>query len=559
MNRLTKLLTITILAACSAAAGAQKNTALRIYFIDVEGGQSTLFVAPGGQSLLVDAGWPGSNNRDADRIAAAAQLAGITRIDNLLVTHYHTDHVGGLPQIVSKIPVTRFLDHGPNREQDGGVTEQGWAAYQKVLADTHAAHQSLKPGDKLSIGAMRIEVVAGDGEVIAKPLAAAGKPNPACAGSPEKAAENSENDRSLGFVLTFGKTRILDLGDLTWNKERPLMCPVDKLGKIDVYVASHHGFDRSGSPALVDAIAPRLAIMDNGGHKGADAGAWQIVDTSPRLQALWQLHTAEARNAHNVPSARIANLSAATGGPAKDAGYALELTVQPTGALSMKNLRTGETVPYSLTTFAPAQQSSPPKIIAQLDQASAKFQSTQADFEWDYYERVVKETTKQSGTIYFQRKGAEMQIGAKITSPSVQFLQVQNGVGIKFDPNLNQIDQLKAASLSTYLSLGFGGSGTDMAKSWTIADQGADPLTVDGKTVPTEKLDLVSKDANTRNNFSHITIWIDLQRGISLKQQVFEPGGNYRTSLYSHIRYNEKVDTAPYTIRKNAKTVIVNH
>ena len=206
----------------------------------------------------------------------------------------------------------------------------------------------MKPGDTLPIGGLRIEIVSGDGDVIAKPLATggAGKPNPACATSSEKPAENSENDRSLGLMITFGRLRILDLGDLTWAKERPLMCPVNKLGKVDVYVASHHGFDRSGSPALVNAIAPRVAIMENGGHKGADAGAWSIVAASPRIKDLWQLHTAEATGSHNVAAGRIANLSAQTGGPAKEAGFALELTAQRDGSLSMKNQRTGEAVTY---------------------------------------------------------------------------------------------------------------------------------------------------------------------------------------------------------------------
>jgi len=212
-----------------------------------------------------------------------------------------------------------------------------------------------------------------------------------------------------------------------------------------------------------------------------------------------------------------------------------------------------------LPAMAPAQQSNLDKVLAQLDQASAKFQSTQADFEWDNYERVVKETTKQSGSIYFLRKGAETQVGARITSPALQILQVQNGIGQKFDPALNQIDAIKSAALSTYLALGFGGSGHDLAKSWTITDQGIDPVTVDGKSISTEKLDLVSKDPGVRNNFTHITLWVDLARGISLKQQLFQPGGDYRTSFYSHIRYNEKVDTAPYAIKKNSKTAIINH
>jgi len=325
---------------------------LQVYFVDVEGGQSTLFVAPTGESLLVDTGSPDSRNpnapRDASRIAAVCKLAGVTKIDNLLVTHYHSDHVGGLPQLVTQVPVARFIDHGVNREtadvQGGASTIAGYNAYQKVLTDGHSEHLTVKPGDVLPIKAFHVEVVSGDGEVIAKPLAAGGEPNPACASSPLKDAENTENDRSLGMVIAFAKTRILDLGDLTWNKERGLVCPVNKLGKFDVYVVSHHGLINSGSPALVDAIAPRIAIEDNGPRKGGAPSTYDTVEGTSRLKDLWQLHTAEAPGAKNVAESHIANLPATPSSP--DAGNYLKLTVHTDGSLAVTNGRTGATVEY---------------------------------------------------------------------------------------------------------------------------------------------------------------------------------------------------------------------
>lgn len=329
----------------ASLAIAQKSSPLKVYFADVEGGQATLFVAPSGDSLLVDTGWPDHDNRDADRIVELCKQAGIKKIDNVLITHYHTDHAGGIPQLAAKIPIGRFIDHGPNREDDAKATVDAWQAYQKVLAGGHYAHLVAKPGDVLPIKGVRVQIVSGDGNVIDKPLAGAGAANPACAASPEKPAENTENDRSLGMMITFGKLRIADLGDLTWAKERPLMCPIDKLGKVDVYIVSHHGFNRSSSPALVDAIAPRVAIMDNGATKGGDPGAWEIIHNSPRIENhpgnLWQLHTViHSDAAHNTAESRIANL------PGPDAGHYLILTGRRNGAFSVTNQRTGETVQY---------------------------------------------------------------------------------------------------------------------------------------------------------------------------------------------------------------------
>jgi len=327
-------------------AGTQKAGQLRIYFVDVEGGQSTLFVMPTGESLLVDTGSPGATARDAGRIAAICKLAGVTKIDNLVVTHYHGDHVGGLPQLVGMVPVGRFIDHGVNREgadvQGGQSTIDGYNKYQKVIADSHAEHLVVKPGDVLPVKAMHVEVVSADGEVIPKPLKAGGEQNAACAASPVKDLEGTENDRSVGMVMTFGKLRILDLGDLTWAKERGLVCPVDKLGKVDVYVVSHHGLDRSGSPALVDAIAPRVAVMDNSGRKGDAPTTFETIEGSSRLKDLWQLHTAEGNDAkHNVAESKIANL------PGPDAGNYLELIGNMDGSIAVTNGRTGETVKYS--------------------------------------------------------------------------------------------------------------------------------------------------------------------------------------------------------------------
>src|ERR1700682_4842075 len=295
-----------------AAPAPESHKALQIYFIDVEGGQSTLFVTPEGKSLLIDTGWPGNNGRDADRIAAAAKDAKISKIDFVLITHFHDDHVGGAPQLAAKITVGTFIDHGENRETKGEGTKQVFAAYQQLLASGKYKHITAKPGEVLPIPGMQVRVVTADGELIERPLPGGGKENANCADAAKPPVDDSENPRSLGTLITFGKLRILDLGDLTGDKEMQLMCPMNKIGVVDIYVASHHGTATSGTPVLVHAISPRVAIMDNGEKKGGSSVAWDVVKKSPGLEDLWQLHySEEGGEAHNVAVPFLANLQGA--------------------------------------------------------------------------------------------------------------------------------------------------------------------------------------------------------------------------------------------------------
>src|SRR5271155_1203853 len=152
---------------------------LQIYFVDVEGGQSTLFVTPQGQSLLIDTGWPGNDGRDADRILAAARLAQIRRLDFVILTHYHQDHAGGIPQLAARIPIGTVLDHGANRETGAGITEKVFQDYQAVLADGKVKRVIARPGDIVPIQGIRVVVVSADGELLSKALPGAGKENPA--------------------------------------------------------------------------------------------------------------------------------------------------------------------------------------------------------------------------------------------------------------------------------------------------------------------------------------------------------------------------------------------
>jgi competence protein ComEC len=289
------------------AAPAGKT--LDIYIVDTEGGKAALFVSPSGESLLIDAGNPGG--RDTDRIMAAVTEAGLKQIDYLLLTHYHVDHVGGVLPLAEKIPIKHFVDHGPTVEEKEQV-----AGFQQAYAALYAkaTHTIVKPGDKVPIAGLDWLIITAGGRVLKTPLSAgspgAGAPNPACAASqPRENPSDPENGQSTGSLITFGKFRALDLGDLLWNNELDLMCPNNPIGTVDLYLVSHHGLDASNSPALVHGLQPRVAIMQNGQRKGAGIQTMKTLHTTPRLQDVWQLHWGfGAGLEHNSPSAFIANV-----------------------------------------------------------------------------------------------------------------------------------------------------------------------------------------------------------------------------------------------------------
>lgn len=296
------------LALVSALATAQNQPSktFDMYVIDTEGGHAVLYVSPTGESLLEDTGNPGT--RDPDRIMEAIHAAGVTQIDHLILTHYHVDHVGGLAELAKRIPIKHFIDHGATVEAREQVPD-----FQKSYAELYnaAKHTVVKPGDSIPFAGVDATVVTAAGQVIKTPLPGGGKPNPACADfkTRDETHVDPENPQSVGVVYTLGKYRTVNLGDYTWNAEEKLMCPNNPIGKIDLYLTSHHGIDQSGSAALVHGLEPEVAIMHNSTRKGGAIQTMQVLYTSPGLENVWQLHWAYAAGLEwNSPGLFIANV-----------------------------------------------------------------------------------------------------------------------------------------------------------------------------------------------------------------------------------------------------------
>lgn len=324
--RIAVLVSACLLFASPARA---KSKVLQIDFIDVEGGQATLIVTPTHQSVLIDTGWAGA--RDADRIANAAKAAGLKQIDYVLITHFHPDHVGGVADLLQRIPVGTFVDHG-NDVEDSDDARDLYKTYEK--ATEHSKRVHLAPNEGLPLEGIQFQVLTAAGERISDPLPGAGEANPYCGSDVEAKPDASENAQSVGVLITYGKFRFLDLGDLTEKKELELVCPNNLIGTVTLYLIAHHGMAPDNPKALVWALHPQVAIMNNGGHKGGNAEAWQIVHDSPGLDGLWQLHYAvDGGKDHNVADDLIANVDE------KSDGNAIKVEAEPDGSFTVVNTR----------------------------------------------------------------------------------------------------------------------------------------------------------------------------------------------------------------------------
>ena len=308
MRTLFRLSLVLALANTSASAQAQTEDALGIYLVDVEGGNATLFVSPAGDSLLIDTGNGGANaDRDVGRIMAAVEDAGLQQIDYLITTHWHGDHYGGMTELATRIPIRHFIDHGPTVDANSSTEAFLEGPYRDLYGQ--ARHTVAQPGDTVPLAGIEVRVIASGGQVLQTPLPGAGGPNPHCAQFEPQAEDRGENAQSVGVHVAFGQFRGLHLGDLTVNKEFDLMCPDNPIGTVDLFIVSHHGLPSSNSAAFIHAIAPRVALMNNGTRKGGPPESMTTLHSSPGLEDLWQLHfSVLSGQEYTVPGLFIAKL-----------------------------------------------------------------------------------------------------------------------------------------------------------------------------------------------------------------------------------------------------------
>jgi competence protein ComEC len=334
---------------------AQKKP-LDIYFLDTEGGQATLFVSPSGQSMLVDTGFSGNQGalpaeanapgvtRDADRIMAVLKLANVSVLDYVVITHFHGDHAGNAAELAHRIPIRHFIDHGPYTVEMQPGRDAAFLSYLQVRGLAHVS--VAKPGDRIPVEGLDVQVVSSAGDVITKPMAGApgaGQPNPLCRIAKLKEQDATpENFESVGIVVRYGSFRLVDLGDLTWNQEHALACPNNLIGTATVFHTTRHGDPHSGAPQFMYAIRARVAVMNNGERKGGSPEYWQTVHEAPGLEDFWQIHRSAAGGSeHNSPEQFLANLNET------DHGHYLKMSVKADGSFTMSNERNGFTREYT--------------------------------------------------------------------------------------------------------------------------------------------------------------------------------------------------------------------
>jgi beta-lactamase superfamily II metal-dependent hydrolase len=341
MTRVSLVLAVAVL--CAAFPAAQSKT-LDIYVLDVEGGNATLFVTPARESVLIDTGNGGpAAARDADRIMAAVKDAGLTQIDVLITSHWHPDHMGAMAELAGRVPIRHYIDHGANVQPAAAIDAFLKDTYPRLLAKSQ--HTVVKAGERLPLKDVEWRFVTSARETITKPLPGAGRPNPHCAGfTPHEVnpvsgqpVGNTEDEQSVGSHVTFGRFRALYLADFPWNKEFELMCPNNRLGTVDFLLVSRHGQHSSNSRALVHAVRPRVAVINNGIRKGGQPETMSVLYSSPGLEDIWQGHVAQLSGPeHQVPGLFVSNI---VDDPQHSPAYWIKVSAQPDGSFTVTNSR----------------------------------------------------------------------------------------------------------------------------------------------------------------------------------------------------------------------------
>ena len=332
-------LAAAMLVALPLAGLAQESANLDIYWIDVEGGAATLVVTPARESVLMDTGWPRPDARDALRIQAAMDDAGIDSIDYLLFSHFHGDHVGGLPALAERVPIGAIVDHGDSVELGTARGQALWDEYIGLAADRR---RSVAPGDKLPLERLELTFVASHRELLdaLEPQ----MPNRLCEGVEAPGPDMGENGHSLGYLLSLGAFQFLNLGDLTPDREHALACPENRLGNVDLWQVPHHGGYGAVRPELAGMLRPTVAVVNNGPRKGGTPESLAVLQSSAEVGDVWQAHrTLTDDAANNTDEALIANLTEED----DCEGHWIKATVQPDGlGWSMTNGRTGYSRTY---------------------------------------------------------------------------------------------------------------------------------------------------------------------------------------------------------------------
>jgi beta-lactamase superfamily II metal-dependent hydrolase len=342
MSKLTGSLYLIGVLLLAAPVHAQPRT-LDIYWVDVEGGAATLIVSPSGESLLVDAGWE-TDDRDANRIFAVAQHAGLKKIDYFILSHYHGDHAGGLPGLAKMIPIERCFDRGDFVEPANQKWRDGY------LSVCGSKRTILKAGDKIPFKGVQVDVVTSNGQIITKPVSGGGRPNPLCATAENKPRDVPENQLMVSTLFTFGKFKFLDLADLDWEKEMALACPLNKLGEVTIYQTGRHGaLDGAGAPGFLNAIRPQVVVVNNGPRKGlggpspgsqkAQTVHYARLASIPSVEGVWQEHLSlfDTAKDHNTVEDMIANFEDTAGCK----GHWIKASVGPDGTFTVVNGRNG--------------------------------------------------------------------------------------------------------------------------------------------------------------------------------------------------------------------------